>query len=279
MNIPRFTKENISNAKKFYEEYGFCIISNIIPLDYINKFKSDVDSICLSYAKKANLSNLNSRIDVSASELIMLLEGIDHDFVAAIYDSLYQIPSFFQIIGMNDIESTINTLLNKDNKTNPLYGYTNRCRIDPPKDQRRTYGWHQEIFYTIPESDFIQTWAPLYFDTTLENGTIEVAVGSHRENIAPQSWNEEMGKATQIIIPEHIISKYPCSPIPMKLGELLFFSGHLAHRSGSNTSSQVRFSLVGMYHDIDRTEFMAPRCDFKYRKLDPKTYYDRLTKK
>ena len=32
-----------------------------------------------------------------------------------------------------------------------LYGHTNRCRIDPPEDERRTYDWHQETFYTIPK--------------------------------------------------------------------------------------------------------------------------------
>ena len=50
----------------------------------------------------------------------------------------------------------------------------------------------------------------------------------------------------------------------MKLGELLIFSGYLAHQSGTNTSDQHRYSLVGMYHDASKLDFETPQISFNY---------------
>ena len=37
--------------------------------------------------------------------------------------------------------------------------------------------------------------------------------------------------------------------------ETYLFSGRLAHKSGRNLSNKVRFSLVGMYHDVNSKHF------------------------
>ena len=55
------------------------------------------------------------------------------------------------------------------------------------------------------------------------------------------------GRATQIIIDEKIVNKYEKVTLPIKVGDMLFFDGHLFHRSGNNlTKDDIRFSLVGM---------------------------------
>lgn len=150
-------------------------------------------------------------------------------------------------------------------------------RIDPPRDERRTYGWHQEIFYTIPETRFIQTWCPLIRDTTIKNGTIEVCEGSHKEGIAKQTWNEIEGRATQIIVNEEVVVKYNQKKIPMKKGEILFFDPHMFHRSGHNsTKDEVRFSLVGMWNDTTHLKFKAPQPEFKSRTFSAKEYFNQL---
>ena len=131
-----------------------------------------------------------------------------------------------------------------------------------------------EVFYTIPYGSYIQTWAPLIFDTTIQNGTIEIASGSHQEGIADQSWNEVEGGATQIIIEKSVVDKYPNGPVEMQVGELLLFSGYLFHRSGNNVSNQVRYSLVGMFHDINNIPFIAPKLSYEFRGTSPKEFYD-----
>ena len=125
----------------------------------------------------------------------------------------------------------------------------------------------------VPKSNFIQTWCPLIYDTTINNGTLQVAEGSHKNGILPQKWNELPGKATQIIVDQSIIDKHNCYSVEMKLGEILLFSGYLAHKSGRNTSESVRYSLVGMYHDINSENFFAPKLNFQFSEDTPKDYY------
>ena len=62
----------------------------------------------------------------------------------------------------------------------------------------------------------------------------------------------------------------------MKVGQLLIFTGNTFHKSGANISDQVRYSLVGMYHDINPIDFMAPKIQFKFRTMDTKKYYEEV---
>lgn len=275
--IQRFDLDDFTAAQKFYEDNGFLIIKNFYSPIELEDFRVEVKNIIKAYLIKAGLQEIVTSTKDVFSQGIIALEKVDHEYVAAVYDTIFQSPSFYRICGNRNTESCIKKLLQIDSN-HALYGFTNRCRIDPPNDNRRTYGWHQEVFYTIPKGSYIQTWAPLIFDTTYENGTIEVAVGSHKEKIAKQSWREIDGRATQIIVDEEIVAKYEKKVVEMKVGEILFFSGFLAHRSGNNVSTQVRYSLVGMYHDVNNASFFAPKIGFSYRKSSPKNYYDEVFK-
>jgi ectoine hydroxylase-related dioxygenase (phytanoyl-CoA dioxygenase family) len=269
---PRFSLDEREAWKEYFEDHGFVILKDAVSKDAIANLRCEIAGIIRAFLKKAHLAPTEGG-DAVFSEGILSLEAVDHEFVAATYDTIFQTPAFMRLISDQRIEGVCRELLGAP-LDHPLYGFTNRCRIDPPQDDRRTYGWHQEIFYTIPRGRFVQTWAPLVFDTTIQSGTIEVADGSHRERIAPQAWNDIPGRATQIIVDDAVVKKYLQFPVEMVLGELLFFSGSLFHRSGRNSSRKVRYSLVGMYHDVMHEPFMTPKLSFSYRGMSPKEYYN-----
>lgn len=271
MVTQRFDISDTENIKRFFDINGFVIIKNAFNKSCLEDFKIEVREIIKAHLAKANITNVYDEDDVFDNAMNDLEEK-DHKYIASIYDTIFQCPSFFRIISEKSITDSIRSLLGKHNA--PLYGYTNRCRIDPPNDERRTYGWHQEVFYTVPEGNYLQTWAPLIRNTTVENGTIQVAVGSHKEEIAKQTWNEIDGRATQILIDSEVVDKYEQKSIEMELGELLIFSGYLAHQSGTNKSNQHRYSLVGMYHDVSKLEFETPLIAFDYRGKTPREFFD-----
>lgn len=277
MSLPRFSRDQRGEMRGFFEDNGFVILSDALPLTRITDVREEIHHIINAFLLKAGLQEYDELSDRSFTEGLLALEDVDHDYVASLYDTIFQAPAFLRLIGDADLVSLVKHLMGAGEK-NPLYGFTNRCRIDPPSDERRTYGWHQEVFYTIPEGSFLQTWAPLVFDTTKENGTIQVCPGSHKEGVPRQSWNEVPGRALQIIIDDEVIDKYEPVAVEMKLGEVLIFSGRLAHRSGRNHSKQVRYSLVGMYHDVRHPPFKTPQLGFSYRGQSPRQYYDALFK-
>jgi len=211
----------------------------------------------------------------------LILDCFNHDknIIGEGYDIVSYSLVFLRFLSNKKIEEITQEILGLD-RFNTLYGWTNRVRIDPPADERRTVGWHQEIFYTVPESRFLQTWAPVIRDTTLHNGTIWIQPGSHKEGVAKQSWTEIDGRATQIIVDESVTSKYEEVQLAMKVGDVLFFDGRLSHRSGSNyTEDEIRLSLVGMWHDVHNRNFRGPKPNFSQRTtIDRKDYWNRCNK-
>ena len=210
--------------------------------------------------------------------ILLTILNADNKFIGELYDTVSYSSTFLKLVSDSQMEEISRSLLGLK-KYNTIYSWTHRVRIDPPRDERRTYGWHQEIFYTIPNTKFIQTWCPLIRDTTVKNGTIEICGGSHKEGIAKQKWNEVDGRATQILVDENIVKKYQQKKIPMTLGDVMFFDPHLFHRSGHNTTEdQIRFSLVGMWNDSTHEKFRAPKPNFQSRTISAKTNYEKIIK-
>ena len=173
------------------------------------------------------------------------------------------------------ISQCINQLTDRD-LNSPTYIDQSRCRIDQPFDPyNRMVPWHQEVVYYVPGSDFVQTWAPLIIDATIVNGTIQICPASHNE-IAKQSYHEGEGDDYRYIVDEDVIKKYNPISLEMKLGQLLIFDSKLIHRSGKNESSQTRYSLVGINHNIVNEQFTPPRFVVKNRDKIMNDYYKEL---
>ena len=191
MDSKLFMELSPSQKESFYKN-GFLIIDNFYTERELNDFKEAYRKLIISSLKKAQLNsqfNLEDYLGKEFDDGMMKLEEIDHSYVADIYNTTFQMPEFLRLVGKSETTSCINQLLNKSSNE-PLYTFTCRCRIDPPSDNRRTYGWHQEIFYSVPKSTFLQTWAPLIRNATKDMGTISICSESHKEGIPEQSWNE-----------------------------------------------------------------------------------------
>jgi phytanoyl-CoA hydroxylase len=273
MLLQRYHLADQSGILRSFDENGFAIISDIFSEELINDFKIELSQIIKAYLLKAGASD-NYNAHNIFHEAMRDLEDLSHVWIASIYDTIFQCPSFLKIISEKKFTNIIRLLLGGENT--PLYGYTNRCRIDPPMDNRRTYGWHQEVFYTVPMGRYIQAWAPLVANASVDNGTIQVAIGSHKKGILKQNWMDFEGRATQILVDPAEIKDCPKEFVEMKVGELLLFSGYLAHQSGDNISKDYRYSLVGMYHDVNTKEFIAPSIDFKFKGKTPRQFYDEI---
>jgi phytanoyl-CoA hydroxylase len=269
----KLTQEQVDS----FHANGFLILDDFFNNKEISDFQHALRQLIRASFLRAKEKNESLCIedydDIEFHQGLMALEAIDHFFVADIYDSLAQTSAFKRLISKEETSDAINELMGKP-LDSPLYTYTCRCRIDPPKDNRRTYGWHQEVFYSIPESDFLQTWAPLVIPTNEGNGTIEVCVGSHKEGIAKQTWNSIDGRATQIIVDDMVSQKYEQRRIDMTVGQMMIFDYRLFHQSGNNTSREVRYSLVGMYHDATKPSFYSANINFGYKKKTPKEYFN-----
>lgn len=273
----------MQNKFKSFKDNGFWIEKNFFKQSDLKEIFFLFYDISLSMyekkiSKKHKFKNL-SRIKYNKTGIILLdkilmkLFKKDKRIIGEIYDTVSYSSTFLRFFSNKEIEELTRMFLELPKKSS-LYGFTNRVRIDPPKDERRTYGWHQEVFYNVPKTKYLQTWCPIIRNTTIKNGTIQLCPGSHKEKIAKQKWKDIKGKATQILIDKKIVEKYPNVSLEMKVGDLLFFDGHLFHRSGHNTTvNEIRFSMVGMWNAVNTKDFKAPIPKFLFRGQTPREYY------
>ena len=269
-----------------FNKNGFKIERSLIKKQVHEELFFMFYDLCLSTIKRnkikvkstvKSLSNLNYPKDINMlDKLLILILKFDNKLIGELYDTISYSSTFLKLVSDSNVEEIARDLL-KLRKYNTIYSWTHRIRIDPPLDNRKTYGWHQEIFYTIPDTHFVQTWCPLIRNTTIDNGTIEVCPGSHKEGIAKQSWNISKDRAKQILVDTKVVQKYKAKALPMKIGDLMFFDPHLFHRSGNNTTKdQIRFSLVGMWNDTTSKKFRAPQPKFKSRTITAKENFEKL---
>jgi hypothetical protein len=141
--------------------------------------------------------------------------------------------------------------------------------FNPPN--RGGQGWHQDAYYikTYPDS-LIGAWIALE-DADEENGCLWVVPGSNHEPIYPPSpqaphYNKGFVHAKgafsdlsevdnvsdlddEVNTLTRMVRKYPDPiPVPLKPGDVLFFQGHLFHRSYPNRSrNRLRRSFVTHY--------------------------------
>ena len=269
-----------SNQIESFHQNGFLLLDNFFDQKELNDFRDAVTKIIrvnLLKASKDDHPEINTS-DLVGKELhegITALEKVDHGFIADVYDTISFIPQFLRITSKVEISQCINQLTDRD-LNSPTYIDQSRCRIDQPFDPyNRMVPWHQEVVYYVPGSDFVQTWAPLIIDATIVNGTIQICPASHNE-IAKQSYHEGEGDDYRYIVDEDVIKKYNPISLEMKLGQLLIFDSKLIHRSGKNESSQTRYSLVGINHNIANEQFTPPRFVVKNRDKIMNDYYKEL---
>ena len=265
-----------SHQIESFHKDGFLLLDNFFSDIELKRFDNALKKIINNQLNKAKKKHHELEIDFVGKEFdeaMIKLEEVDHQYIADIYDTIYSTAAFLSLSTKKEITECINQLLERE-LDDPLYLDQSRCRIDTPFDPyRKKCGWHQEVFYYIPKSDFVQTWAPLIHHAKKEIGTIEVCVGSHKE-IARQSNEKPDNEKYPYIVEQSEVKKYNVQIMELKLGQLLIFNSKLVHRSGDNVSKKVRYSLVGINHNIDNEFFSPPRFIEVEQKEKFEKYYD-----
>jgi phytanoyl-CoA hydroxylase len=105
--------------------------------------------------------------------------------------------------------------------------------------------WHQDTFYfALDKKPHIGVWLALT-EATLENGCLSVVPGSHTDPIhhhGPDKRPNSLLGYLEVDVP----ADRRAVPMLMQPGDVLFFHGHLLHRSEDNKSCGMRAALV--YH-------------------------------
>ncbi len=131
--------------------------------------------------------------------------------------------------------------------------------LKPPG--REGQGWHQDSYYIPTEPDSLcGAWIAID-DCDEYNGAMWMAAGSQIEPVYPSrayghgdktlldlGWAEkisDMDDAVNELAP--MANRYPQVLVPAKAGDVVFFGGHVMHRSKPNRSDRFRRAFVSHY--------------------------------
>ncbi len=181
---------------------------------------------------------------------------------SAIYDTLLKSNSINKLIYNNSLDEYAAEFLNT--KSDVIYTHGSMLRMDAPHDARNIYDWHQDSAYDevnlIPSNGVI-LWCPL-IDTDINNGTLIVLPQSNKEpNHINETRKQSPGISRQVTTPNFIVEKYKELSVPVKSGDCLLTYANLIHKSGINSSNNIRFTLLVRFNLITTKDF------FFYNKL------------
>ena len=109
------------------------------------------------------------------------------------------------------------------------------------------------------------------------NSIYRLTCGRNRPQVKPikkPKWDQNKNGVSKVYFDDQTTSQFDQIVFDLKLGQAALFTGHTLHRSGKNTSNHTRYSLVGLYHNIDDPNFIPPKYSFEYRNNSPKEYFD-----
>ena len=263
-----------SNIDKFkiksdLEVNGFSLINDFWDFKKLYRVECQLESLMEFHLNEFKLKEI-------PSDICAYLAKNKPNAIGEIYDSISYSDSFLNLIS-GDLADLIRIILDLP-LHNPLYSWQHRVLMQLPQCKKRLSNWHQETFYTIPFSlKYLQCWFPLFCDSSPENGTIWILPQSHKEGYALSNVKYPEEQIMQITVDPSVIDKYKPMQISVKRGDIILFNGATIHKSGQNLSNQTRFSVVGMFHDLLKSQdARVPQPTYKYRGISPLEWHKKV---
>ena len=141
------------------------IIVDVFSKSELKNFKTSVDQIINFLITLLPDDKSKIKKGEELSKGISLLRNSSDDLISDFSDYLTSLPESMRLVGNKRIKTIVNQLLDVKS-SDPVYITNATPIVALPNDQDYTYKFHKDTFYTIPESKYIQIWAPL-----IENAT------------------------------------------------------------------------------------------------------------
>ena len=230
--------ESYIQKNKELNKFGYCIV-NIGHKIFLEKLRKKWITLF------NNISSQMHGVKVkNDQDLIKLEKSKFKKAFVAVFDLIHMDPEIYKLAS----DKKMLNIYKKLGVKYPHYGTRPITRVDLPKDKKHSFfDVHQDFPYNKHSKNSLVVWIPL-MDTGQKEGCLEVCPKSHTEKKIFKKKKNSM----QIKNP----SKFEFTKTKVKLGEALIFSQFLVHRSGTNTSNKIRFSLQLRVTDLLSKEYM-----------------------
>jgi len=231
--------ETGSNFGKHYEDNGYVAIKNIISQKSITRLQNDLISLFSKHFPEVkDAASLDAKvIDLNTN---------DPSHLHKLQISATKLSSFYSILAeMHD------TLVGFFPSSVDIFFSSLGYVLGIPASQRLAYDWHQDGTYHDGENKkTIHLWFPIFYLASLENGAMSVIENSHELGLLDfQKTKLQNGGYTtnKVANTENILKNRRELVCEMDVGDCIFFSDELIHRSNINHTNQCRIAGVLKY--------------------------------
>lgn len=284
---------NIDLLESYYKNQGYIVLRNFFSKNALERFKKSLSGHISNQLKNHGLNNIEDPLNNGLIELNKIRKDKSKlDSVQIIYNTVRKLPELFELIADDRLLKVIKRLSGLD-KINPdlsPYIWEAFCRIDPPRDYTFDLKWHQESYFTLPNSNSVQLWAPIINDISLEEtGTIAAIKKSHLDGELAHSivrHNEDY--ISESIKDEKInYNEKFHETFNLNVGDILLFHENLIHRTINNQGKKVRYTMIANYSNpcLSDFKFMSESEVIAYHKMrtdnakDHPTYIEKYSSK
>ena len=268
--------------KEQYVEDGYTIIKNAFPTEDLEAFRlafQNVISVVLKRAAEKHPELKGAVVGEYCDEGLLALRQFDPEYLAVAQRLISRSPEFFRLSSNPKVFAIIRDLMDLP-ELSPLYLLSNGIVMTAPNSNKYslssdlTLDWHKDNFFTIPESEYIQFWAPLIHDAKKSIGPLKLCKGSHKAGIDKQIFQPDESYIHQYVMEPGVADQYDHVSPEVQLGDLLLFHHHLIHASGVNsTQNNVRISIIGLSHNASRNECDPLLIEYRYKNKTPEEWF------
>lgn len=266
---------DINSIEKAYLNNGYVIIKDFFPNKVLDNFKKSLLGHIKNQLDKHGLSTIKDPLNDGLIQLNKIrADKTKFDSVQVIYNTVRKLPELFELITNQDLIKVVKKLSGLEN-INPSispYIWEAFCRIDPPQDKTFDLKWHQESYFTLPNSNCVQLWAPVINNvnpkdtgtmTAIEkshlNGELKHSIVRHNDNYISESITDD--KIGNLHKDQKLFS--------LNVGDILLFHENLIHKTITNLGNKVRYTLIANYSNpcLTNFKFMNENEVIAYHKL------------
>ena len=128
--------------------------------------------------------------------------------------------------------------------------------MDPPEDERNSLDWHQDSLIEEINHSYIDAytlWVPLQ-NVDHHNGSCSFCIGSqykrYKKNLTKKNPKDPFNSKS-LGIPNRITKEFKSLEVPAKKGDVVAFSLNTLHKSGTNRSEKIRFTLICRVYNLN----------------------------
>ena len=262
-------KLNQTQIDSFHKD-GFFHLKNFVNRDTVELFHKNLLCQLEIILKEKNI-NLNVYEYSDINLLIKDVVKIDRKIISYLYDGMKGLPLLFQISSSKEILYLSNLL---QYGKNPFLIDVN-FRIDLPNEDKFSFDWHQDFWYTHTDPNSLVFWIP-FTNINEKNGKLKVISLSKTKGQIAEVEAEKNFLAYNAAYrlkegPEIDFNDY--FDFDMNAGDVLIFKHSVFHKSGVNSSDYYpRFTLQIRYSDYDLPVFKFQNWRFGTISRDGSSY-------